>query len=107
MKKKSTYNRMRPKVIALVVEGALMMTLIILAFIFSSLGHPINIIVILVIGGVLMIAILATLSSLRYDAMRDIRQSDVNKDNLPIYMDITTQIGHDIKEEESKERRGD
>ena len=95
---------MKNKVIALVIEAALLFIGFIVAFICSSIGYPINYIILIVYFGVLIFAALLTLSLISYDRMRDIRSSDLHKGNLPIYTDRTTLLGHDIKDEERKKK---
>ena len=98
------YRRTNPKVIALIIEIVLFVVGSIVAYIFSSVGKPINNVVLLVGAGIFIFALLLTLSLIRYDAMRDIRESDINKDNVPIYTDNTTLLGHDIKEESERDK---
>ena len=98
---KNRYRRRNPKVIALIIEIALLIVGGITAMVFDSIGKPIHWIVLVVFGSILIFALILTLSLIRYDAMRDIRaEQSFNKTNLPVYTDQTTMLCHDLIDEE-------
>ena len=97
---KKYYRRINPKVVALIIEIAILVVGFITLSILDSVGVKLNMVPFLIIAGVLIFALVLTLSLLRYDSMRDIRADGSFKGtNLPIYTDPTTLQGHDIVEE--------
>ena len=95
---KNPYRRHNPKFIALVIEISILVIFIITGFVLEGIGKPIHWTVLLVFTGVLLFAIFLTLSLIKYDSIRDIRES-FKDTNLPLYTDQTTLLGHDIKDE--------
>ena len=98
------YKRVNPHVIALIIEIALILIGMTVVSVFEWINKPLNMIPVVIVTVVLIIALLTTLSFIRYDALRNIRESDVNKDNLPLYTDQTTLMCHDIKDENRKHK---
>ena len=96
-------KRINPKIIALIIEAFLIIAWVVIIFIFNNAGIIINNVLLISITVVLIFALLLTLSLIRYDAMREIRLSDMFKDNVPIYTDRTTLIGHDLKDEAERD----
>ena len=100
-------SKINPKYIALIIEIGLLLISTITFSILDGLNVKLNIIPIVIVSVVLIFALVLTLSLIRFDSLRDIRSSDVNKDNLPIYTDNTTLLGHDLKDESEKKERKD
>ena len=99
------YRRHNPKVIALIIEIALLVIASIVTLVLNSCRVSIPVVALVIVFGGIIFSMLLTLSLLRYDAMRDIRADGSFKGtNLPLYTDQTTLLGHDIKEEEKKDR---
>ena len=103
-KKPYTFRRRNKKIVALIIEIALLVTLFTILTILDGIGVQFNMIPFVIIMGVIIFALFLTLSLLRYDAMRDIRTDDSFKSsNLPLFTDPTTLQGHDIVEERQKD----
>ena len=100
-------SKINPKYIALIIEVGLLLISTITFSILDGLNVKLNFIPIVIVSVVLIFALVLTLSLIRFDSLRDIRSSDVNKDNLPIYTDNTTLLGHDLKDESEKKERKD
>ena len=100
---KYPYRRHNPKVIALIIEIVLLAGFELTALILDSAGKPMNWILLLVVTLVLIFILILTLSLIRYDSMRAIRET-FKDTNMPLYTDQTTLMGHDIKDEEEKDR---
>ena len=105
------YRRHRnPKVIALWIEIILLVAGALTLLILDGAGVKMNIIVVAILSGVLIFSLILTLSLIRYDVVRSLRRDGyfANKDNknvfLNIYTDPTTLMGHDIKDEEMKDK---
>lgn len=95
---KYPYRRHNPKVIALIIEIVFLVGFEITALILDNIGKPMNWILLLVVTLVLIFILILTLSLIRYDSMRDIRES-FKETNMPLYTDQTALMGHDIKDE--------
>ena len=95
---------MKPKVIAAIIEGALLIIGVHVILILDFCGIKVPILPIIIVAGVLIFALILTLSLLRYDSLRDIRET-FKETNLPLYTDKTTLQGHDIKDEEENKNR--
>ena len=95
------YRSRNPKVIALIIEIVLLFLSALTLLILDSVGVSISFIPVIIVFGVLLFALILTLSLIRYDSLRSIRK-DFKETNLPLYMDSTTLMGHDIKDEEEK-----
>ena len=76
------YKRVNPHVIALIIEIALILIGMTVVSVFEWINKPLNMIPVVIVTVVLIIALLTTLSLIRYDALRNIRESDVS-DFLP------------------------
>ena len=93
-------RRVNPKVIALIIEIGLLTIGFVVLSILNRVGVKFNMIPFVIIAGVLIFALILTLSLMRYDALRDIRADGSFKgSNLPLYTDNTALQGHDIIEE--------
>ena len=97
-------RKLNPKVIALIIEASLFAMGYIVLFILYKNGVEINYIPVLAVTLVFIFVIVVTLSRIRYDAMRDLRGSDVYQDNVPIYTDDTTLLAHNIIDETEKDK---
>ena len=97
------YRRRNPKIIAVIVEVVLMIIMAVIILVLDNIGKSVPMYTTLIVYGILLFSFFLTLSLIRYDAMRDIRESDINKDNVPIYTDRTTLICHDLKDDGKKE----
>ena len=98
------YKRTNPKVVALIIEITVLVVGFIVLSILDGIGIKLNMLPLVIIAGVLIFALVLTLSLIRYDAYRDIRaDGSFKKSNLPIYTDPTALQGHDIVEEKNKE----
>ena len=95
------YRSRNPKVIALIIEIVLLFLSALTLLILDSVGVSISFIPVIIAFGVLLFALILTLSLIRYDSLRSIRK-DFKETNLPLYTDSTTLMGHDIKDEEDK-----
>lgn len=95
------YKKRNPKIIALIIEIVLFLIGILIYVILESIGIKINYILILIIFGILLFSFLLTLSLIRYESLRNIREN-FKDSNLPLYTDQTTLLGHDLKDEEEK-----
>ena len=95
------YRSRNPKVIALIIEIVLLFLSALTLLILDSVGVSISFIPVIIVFGILLFALILTLSLIRYDSLRSIRK-DFKETNLPLYTDSTTLMGHDIKDEEGK-----
>ena len=96
-------RRHNPKKIALIIEIVLLVAMLLVFQILEGVGIKINYIPIIIITSVLLFALLLTLSLIRYDSLREIR-SNFKDTNLPLYTDPTALLGHDIKDEEERNK---
>lgn len=97
------YRRHNPKFIALIIEIVLLIAFSITALVLDETGKPMNWVFLLVIILVLIFSLVLTLSLIRYDSMRNIRDT-FKETNMPLYTDQTTLMGHDIRDEENNRK---
>lgn len=95
------YKKRNPNKIALIIEIVLFIIGLLIYVILESIGIKINYIPLLIIFGIWLFSFLLTLSLIRYESLRNIRES-FKDSNLPLYTDQTTLLGHDLKDEEKK-----
>ena len=91
------------KYIALIIEISLIIVCSITGSILDALKKQINIFIWVAVYAVLLFSLLLTLSLIRYERFREIR-TGFKDTNLPIYTDNTTLMGHDIIDEQEKNR---
>ena len=101
-----------PKIIALLVEVILFTGMTIFVSIYHyGLHKDLNMVLMIVLTGIWLFAFILTLSLIRYDSIRAIRQEGyyTNKDEkkvfMNIYSDSRTMICHDLKDEAEEERK--
>ena len=103
-------SKPNPKIIALIIEVALLVAGSIFVSIWYGMGKTLEIIPVMIISLSLLGALVFTLILIRYDSIRALRKEgyygnkEENKIFLNIYTDSTTLMGHDLKDE-SEERR--
>ena len=72
----------------------------VVVIILDSVHVPINMNVAIIITAVLLFVFILTLSLIRYDALRSIREDKTfKKTNLPLYTDPIALTGHDLRDE--------
>ena len=99
------YRRRNPKIITLIIELVLLGIDVIVWLILENTLKKFNYLPLLIIAAVLIFFFILTLSLMRYDALREIREDGSFKStNLPLYTDNTALMGHDIRDENEKEQ---
>ena len=89
------------KIVALIIEVVILLASAIIVVVFEKINKPINVIPFAIVSILSLIALIATLSRIRYEYLRAAR-SDFYNTNLPLYTDKTTMICHDLIDEKER-----
>ena len=104
-------SKSNPKIVALIIEIALLVLGSIFILIWYGIGKTLEIIPVMIISLSLLLALIVTLILIRYDSIRELRRhgyfgnKEENKIFLNIYTDSTTLMGHDLKDESEESKR--
>lgn len=96
---KNSSGRVDKKIVALIIEIALILISSIVVLVLDGIHKQINVFIWVAIYSVLIFALVLTLSLIKYTRLREIRRG-FKETNLPLYTDQTALMGHDIIDED-------